>query len=105
VEIMRTRSDEPLSMVDLARELGLGVRSLQLAFQTVLGEGPRARLTRIRLERARERLLAGDPHDEVTTIALDCGFTHLSRFAGAYLRAYGERPSDTLARRRPLPRR
>jgi AraC-like DNA-binding protein len=105
VEIMRTRSDEPLSMVDLAGELGLGVRSLQLAFQTVLGEGPRARLTRIRLERARERLLAGDPHDEVTTIALDCGFTHLSRFAGAYLRIYGERPSDTLARRRPFPRR
>lgn len=100
IEIMRARSDEAVSIVDLAQEVGLGMRSLQLAFQNVLGEGPRARLTRIRLERARERLLAGDPRDEVTTIALDCGFTHLSRFAGAYLRTYGERPSDTLARRR-----
>jgi AraC-like DNA-binding protein len=100
IEIIRARSDEPISIVDLAEEVGLGVRSLQIAFQNVLGEGPRARLTRIRLERARERLLAGGPGDEVTTIALDCGFTHLSRFAGAYLRTYGERPSDTLARRR-----
>jgi AraC-like DNA-binding protein len=100
IEILRARSDEPISIVDLAQEVGLGVRSLQLAFQNVLGEGPRARLTRIRLERARERLLSGDPRDEVTSIALDCGFTHLSRFAGAYLRTYGERPSDTLARRR-----
>jgi AraC-like DNA-binding protein len=100
IEIMRARSDEPVSIVDLAQEVGLGVRSLQIAFQNVLGEGPRARLTRIRLERARERLLAGGTRDEVTTIALDCGFTHLSRFAGAYLRTYGERPSDTLARRR-----
>jgi AraC-like DNA-binding protein len=100
IEIMRTRSDEPISVVDLAAEVGLGVRSLQLAFRSVLGEGPRARLTRIRLERARERLLSGDSRDEVTHIALDCGFTHLSRFAGTYLRTYGERPSDTLARRR-----
>lgn len=100
IEILRARSDEPISVVDLAQEVGLGVRSLQLAFQNVLGESPRARLTRIRLERARERLLAGDIRDEVTTIALDCGFTHLSRFAGAYLRTYGERPSDTLARRK-----
>jgi AraC-like DNA-binding protein len=100
IEILRARSDEPISIVDLAQEVGLGVRSLQLAFQNVLGEGPRARLTRIRLERARESLLSAHPRDEVTTIALDCGFTHLSRFAGAYLRTYGERPSDTLARRR-----
>jgi AraC-like DNA-binding protein len=106
IEILRARSDEPIAIVDLAQEVGLGMRSLQLAFQNVLGEGPRARLTRIRLERARDRLLMGNPRDEVTTIALDCGFTHLSRFAGAYLRTYGERPSDTLARRRrPSPKR
>lgn len=106
IEIMHARSDEPISIIELAEDVGVGVRSLQLAFQSVLGEAPRDRLTRIRLERARSRLLAGGPRDEVTTIALDCGFTHLSRFAGAYLRTYGERPSDTLSRRRrPSPRR
>jgi AraC-like DNA-binding protein len=105
-EIMRARADEPLTVADLARDVGLSLRSLQLAFQTVHGEGPRARLTRIRLERARARLLQAEPPEQVTTVALDCGFTHLSRFAEAYLRTFGERPSETLARRgRPSPRR
>jgi AraC-like DNA-binding protein len=104
-EIMRARLDEPLSVADLARELGLSLRSLQLAFQSVHGEGPRVRLTRMRLDLARAALLAAEPPRQVTAVALDCGFTHVSRFAEAYLRAFGERPSETLARRRPSARR
>ena len=104
-EIMRSRMDEPLSVADLAQELGLSLRSLQLAFHTVHGEGPRARLTRIRLELARAALLSAEPPRQVTAVALDCGFTHLSRFAEAYRCAFGERPSETLARRRPSARR
>jgi AraC-like DNA-binding protein len=104
-DIMRARIDEPLSLADLAQELGLSLRSLQLAFHSVHGEGPRARLTRIRLDLARARLLDAEPPQQVTAVALDCGFTHLSRFAEAYQRAFGERPSETLARRRPSPRR
>ena len=100
-EVMRSRLDEPLSVADLARDLGLSLRSLQLAFHAVHGEGPRARLNRIRLDLARARLLRAAPPENVTTIALDCGFTHLGRFAEAYLRTFGERPSDTLARGRP----
>jgi AraC-like DNA-binding protein len=104
-ELMRSRIDEPLSVAELARELGLSLRSLQLAFHSVRGEGPRARLTRMRLDVARAALLAAEPPRQVTSVALDCGFTHLSRFAEAYLRAFGERPSETLARRRPSTRR
>lgn len=100
-EMMRARLEEPFSIADLARDLGLSLRSLQLAFHAVHGEGPRARLNRIRLDLARARLLRAAPPENVTTIALDCGFTHLGRFAEAYLRAFGERPSDTLARGRP----
>jgi AraC-like DNA-binding protein len=59
----------------------------------------------MRLDVARAALLAAEPPRQVTVIALDCGFTHLSRFAEAYLRAFGERPSETLARRRPSARR
>jgi transcriptional regulator GlxA family with amidase domain len=99
-EIMRVRSAEPLAMHEVAQTLGIGLRSLQLAFRSVRGEEPRATLTRIRLDAARARLLAADPGDNVTAIALDCGFTHLSRFAAAYRRAFGERPGETLSRRR-----
>ncbi len=99
-DLMHARSDEPLSMLDVAQSLGVSLRSLQLAFNEVYDLGPRDILNRIRLDKARQRLLAADADGQVTTVALDCGFFHLSRFAQAYARAYGERPSETLARRR-----
>jgi AraC-like DNA-binding protein len=96
-EIMRARSDEPLSMAKVAREVGVGLRSLELAFVATRAMGPRDALVRIRLERVRERLQAAGPAQTVTSIALDCGFAHLGRFSAAYRKAFGESPSDTLA--------
>ena len=100
-EIMHEFSDEPLSMLEIAATLGVSLRSLQLAFEEVHdGVSPRDRLTRIRLDRARRRLLDGAGGVSVTTVAMDCGFYHLGRFAQVYARTFGERPSETLARRR-----
>lgn len=99
-EIMRARSDEPLSMAELAREVGVGLRSLQLAFIEARAMEPRDVLLRFRLDRARERLLKPGPTDTVTSIALDCGFAHLGRFPAAYRIAFGELPAETLARAR-----
>lgn len=99
-ELMRARSDEPLSMAEVAREVGVGLRSLQLAFLEVRAMGPRDVLLQIRLERARERLQVAGPSDTVTCIALDCGFAHLGRFPAAYRIAFGELPTETLARTR-----
>jgi AraC-like DNA-binding protein len=96
--LLRQRADEPISIAALAEEIGVGLRSLQLSFREVHGMGPRQVLSRLRLERARDRLLRADPSEQVTTIALDCGFTHLSRFAEAYRQAFGERPRETLRR-------
>jgi AraC-like DNA-binding protein len=99
-DLMHAESDEPLSMLDLATRLGVSLRSLQLAFNEIHGASPRHVLNRIRLEKARRRFLAANGNDQVTKVALDSGFLHLSRFAQAYARTYGERPSETLARRR-----
>lgn len=99
-DYMRSRSDEPLSMAEVAREVGVGLRSLQLAFVEARAMGPRDVLNRMRLERAYERLKTADETESVTTIALDCGFSHLSRFACAYRIAFGESPSETLAKGR-----
>jgi len=99
-EIMRDRSDEPLSMAAVAREVGVSLRSLQLAFMEARAMGPRDVLLRMRLERARERLLSAGPLDTVTSIALDCGFAHLGRFPAAYRIAFGELPTETLSRTR-----
>jgi AraC-like DNA-binding protein len=100
-EIMHDQSEDPLSMVDLAHRLGCSLRSLQLAFREVHdGLSPRQVYNRIRLQRARQRLLEASRQDQVTRIALDTGFHHLSRFAQTYARTFGELPSETLARRR-----
>lgn len=100
-EIIYANSDDPFSILDLARALGVSLRSLQLAFNQVHeGKSPRDVLNQIRLEKARQRLMAANGDVQVTTVALDSGFFHLSRFAQAYKKAFGERPSETLARRR-----
>jgi AraC-like DNA-binding protein len=98
--IMQDLGDEALSMAELAQRLGVGLRSLQLAFREVHGQSPRQVLGRMRLERARRRLMDARGRDQVTQIAMECGFVHLSRFAQSYARAFGELPSETLARRR-----
>jgi AraC-like DNA-binding protein len=100
-EIIHADSDEPLSMIDIAQRLRVSLRSLQLAFAEVHdGKSPRQIYNQIRLQRARQRLLDASGRDQVTAIALDTGFIHLSRFAQSYARTFGELPSETLARRR-----
>ncbi|MEV6902279.1 helix-turn-helix domain-containing protein [Amycolatopsis sp. NPDC051372] len=54
----------------------------------------------IRLGRAHRALLGADR--TVAEIASSCGFTHLSRFAQEYRARFGELPSETARRRRPL---
>ena len=52
-----------------------------------------------RLERTHAQLLAADPAvSSVTEIALNNGFSHLSRFSAAYRRRFAEYPSETLRR-------
>jgi transcriptional regulator GlxA family with amidase domain len=99
--MMHDQSDEPMSIRNIAQSMGVGLRSLQLAFAEVYGGlGPRDYLNRIRLDKARQRLLAAHGDCQVTKIALDSGFFHLGRFAQTYARTFGERPSQTLARSR-----
>lgn len=97
-EIMRARLEEPLRVAELAAAVGIGPRALQAAFATHRGKAPREVLTEMRLDAAQRRLVSASPDQSVTDIALGCGFAHLSRFAAAYRRRFGEPPSETLAR-------
>lgn len=100
-ELMHANSDEALSMQEIAQDVGVSLRSLQLAFAEVYGGlSPRDVLNRIRLEKARARLLAADGDVQVTSVAMDSGLFHLGRFSQAYARTFGEKPSETLQRRR-----
>ncbi len=100
-DIMQARADEAMSMAELASELGITSRSLQLAFRAAHGMSPRQYLERLRLDRVRQRFLSRGEAGSVTAAALDCGFIHLGRFSQVYRRTFGELPNQTRARHRP----
>lgn len=91
---------EPITLTALERVSGLAARTLQLAFRKAYGCSPRDWIRQRRLHVARERLLAGKPHDTVAAIASACGFTRLATFSAAYAERFGESPSATLVRAR-----
>lgn len=91
---------EPITMDELARALGISLRTLQHGFRRSRGLSPSQFLRACRLELAHRRLLTPDPGTSVTAVALDCGFGHLGDFAAAYKARYTESPSATLRRRR-----
>ena len=78
--------------------LGVSVRHLQAGFRRHLDTTPHRFLRECRLELANTKLISALPGDTVTRIALDCGFAHLSDFAGLYQRRFGEKPSQTFRR-------
>jgi AraC-like DNA-binding protein len=99
--MMRARLSEPLSTEDVATEVGVSVRSLQSAFSTIRGKPPRDVLRQMRLDHARELLMAAGDTPKVTEVALSCGIAHFGRFSDAYRRRFGENPSDTRKRFKP----
>ena len=92
-------------ITDLSRAAGVSERTLRNAFHNVYGLSPKQYLLRHGLEEARRGLaLARNVRGAVTLVATECGFFELGRFASAYRRVFGERPSDTVRRARdPLP--
>ncbi len=92
-------AEKPIMMKDLEGITEVSARSIHHAFRRFRGYSPKALLQAVRLDRARQSLLAADPSDQVMTIAVSCGFAHLGRFSAAYKKRFGELPSQTLGRK------
>lgn len=90
----------PIGLAELARVAGVSIRSLNEIFMSQRGMTPARRIREMRLEQARRVLL--DPRDgsTVTEVCYNFGFPKPSVFAGYYKAKYGERPSETLKRKR-----
>lgn len=91
---------ERITLTDLERISGASARTLQYAFLERLQCSPLTWIRQRRLEKARTQLLVSEPHQNITTIALECGFHSSSSFSTAYKQLYGESPSDTLKKAR-----
>jgi AraC family ethanolamine operon transcriptional activator len=91
--------DERVYVTDLCRAAAVSERALEYAFKEVMGLTPVAYLTRLRLHRVRQALLAAaQGSTTVSAVALDWGFWHFGEFSRAYRDCFGELPSDTLRR-------
>lgn len=102
--IVKTAEDHALSqtnaslyVTDLCKAAGVSERTLEYAFKAVMGLTPVAYLTRLRLHRVRQALLAAPPGSTtVSAEALRWGFWHFGEFSRAYRECFGEQPSGTL---------
>lgn len=95
-EYIHTHAVQPVRLDDLVAASGVSKRSLHAGFRKYYGVPPMIYLRNVRLDLARLRLSREGGASSVTDIALECGFTHLSKFAQAYKERFGELPSQTL---------
>jgi AraC-like DNA-binding protein len=96
IDFIDSHADQPLTVTDLTRVGGVGMRALQAGFRETVGMTPLAYLRTTRLDRVRAELIATAGERSVTEVALRWGFSHLGRFAGQYRAQFGEAPSDTV---------
>ncbi|MGY0574249.1 helix-turn-helix domain-containing protein [Bradyrhizobium sp. RDM12] len=85
---------QPIYSEEIARKLGLSVRTLHDVVRRYRGMSLHRYLRLRRLWLVRRRLLAGA--DSVKAVALAFGFWHLSDFSRGYRDQFGETPSQTL---------
>ena len=89
----------PISIAEVARAAGMSARSLSREFRRHHGMTIKGFIKERRLEVANRRLLVAEPGEtNVTQVALDLGFAQLGLFSADYKSAFGELPSETLAR-------
>jgi len=86
------------SVAELCAAYEVPRRSLNRAFQDVLGIGPATYLRRVRLNGARRALQRSPRSATVADVGFKFGFWHLGRFAEQYAEFFGELPHQTLRR-------
>jgi AraC-like DNA-binding protein len=90
---------KPLTVTDIARAAGVGVRGLQQGFQRSLEISPTEYLRHVRLREVHRQLLLADPaNTTVGQVAARWGFAHQGRFAAQYRQRFGVQPGETLRR-------
>ena len=92
---------DPITLDDIAAAADTPVLTLLDGFRRFRETTPMQHLRYVRLNQARERLTR-ERSASIASIAMECGFGNLGRFAQDYAKSFGELPSETrkTARRR-----
>jgi transcriptional regulator GlxA family with amidase domain len=91
-DLIRDCLEEELSLADLSVEADLSPWHFLRAFRQSFGETPKAYLTRLRVERAKELLTISSR--SVTEICFDVGFSSLGSFSTLFHRCVGLSPAE-----------
>jgi len=84
--------DRDLSLQEIARAASFSKFHFHRIFKAAVGETVAAFTRRLRLERAANRLVASS-RDDITKIAVDCGFSSSQNFAKAFRQHFGVTPT------------
>ena len=100
IDYMEANIAAPITIADIAEASGIAGRTLFQHFRDFRGTTPFRYLRDARFDNARDALRRAPPEESVAAIAMTWGFSHLGRFAVEYRKRFGEKPSETLAKRR-----
>ncbi len=92
VELMESNIEEPMSLDELARHIGISRRQLERIFQKHLNCVPTRYYLEIRLRRARELLLRSPR--SIVDVAFSCGFVSAPHFSKCYRDFFGIPPRE-----------
>ncbi|MCR3721913.1 MULTISPECIES: AraC family transcriptional regulator [Prauserella salsuginis group] len=96
-DFIEDHADEALTVSDIASQVGMSIRGLQVSFQRHLQTTPMEYLRDVRLRHAHAELITADPdRTTIAEIAYRWGFGHLGRFAAHHRATYGTTPSEAL---------
>ena len=91
-EFMTEHLSEALTIDQLAAEAGISRFHFAHLFRDRVKMTPHQYLISLRLNRAKDLLRRGEL--DIREVALACGYTHAGRFAAAFTRAFGVKPSQ-----------
>ncbi|MCX7747465.1 MAG: AraC family transcriptional regulator [Clostridia bacterium] len=85
--------ERDLSLEEIAESAAFSMFHFHRIFKAVVGETVAGFTRRLRLELAANRLISKQL-DDITTIAMDCGFSSSQNFAKAFRQHFGTTPSE-----------
>lgn len=99
-DYLKTHLEDPINLTVMEKVSGLSSRSLQYGFRKYFGCRPCEWLRNERLNLAKLKLTSSNDNMNITTLVYDLGFPSASLFSKYYKEKFGERPSETLARKK-----
>jgi AraC family ethanolamine operon transcriptional activator len=99
-EFVAANAGKTLYSADVARQLGVSVRTLHNAVVAIRGMSMHRYMRLRRLWSVRQQLLRGTSPQSIKAVALVNGFWHMGEFTALYREMFGETPQQTLAARK-----